>query len=93
MMVGDHYYIGCSARTNAEGARQLIAILERYGMTGSVVTLEKVLHLKTGLAYLENNNLLACGEFLDKPEFRISTWSRSPKTSRTPPTASGSTAR
>lgn len=39
-------------------------------MTGSVVTLEKVLHLKTGLAYLENNNLLACGEFLDKPEFR-----------------------
>lgn len=49
MMVGDHYYIGCSAaRTNAEGARQLIAILERYGMTGSVVTLEKVLHLKTG---------------------------------------------
>ena len=70
MMVGDHYYIGCSARTNAEGARQLIAILERYGMTGSVVTLEKVLHLKTGLAYLENNNLLACGEFLDKPEFR-----------------------
>jgi len=28
------------------------------------------LHLKTGLAYLEHNNLLACGEFLSKPEFQ-----------------------
>lgn len=70
MMVGNHYYIGHSARTNAEGARQLIAILERHGMTGSVVRLEAVLHLKTGLAYLEHNNLLAAGEFLTKPEFQ-----------------------
>ena len=70
MMVGDHYYIGESARTNAEGARQMIAILEKYGMTGSVVRLEEVLHLKTGLAYLENNNLIAAGEFITKPEFQ-----------------------
>ena len=46
MMVGSHYYIGNSARTNAEGARQLIAILEKYGMTGSVVEMDEVLHLK-----------------------------------------------
>jgi dimethylargininase len=26
--------------------------------------------LKTGLGYLENNNLLACGEFLNMPEFQ-----------------------
>jgi dimethylargininase len=70
MMVGSHFYIGRSERTNAEGARQLIAILEKHGMTGSVVALEKVLHLKTGLAYLENNNLLVAGEFLTKPEFQ-----------------------
>lgn len=70
MMVGTHFYIGESARTNAEGARQMIAILEKHGMTGSVVKLEKVLHLKTGLAYLENNNLLAAGEFITKPEFQ-----------------------
>ncbi|MBE1188727.1 N(G),N(G)-dimethylarginine dimethylaminohydrolase, partial [Escherichia coli] len=56
MMVGDHFYIGESARTNAEGARQMIAILEKHGLSGSVVRLEKVLHLKTGLAYLEHNN-------------------------------------
>jgi len=70
MMVGDHYYIGLSERTNQHGAKQLIEILKQYSMTGSVVTLTEVLHLKTGLGYLENNNLLACGEFLSKPEFQ-----------------------
>ncbi len=70
MMVGDHYYIGLSARTNQQGAEQMIAILEKYNMTGSVVTLSEVLHLKTGLGYLEDNNLVACGEFLTKAEFQ-----------------------
>lgn len=69
MMVGDHFYIGESARTNKEGANQMIAILEKYGLSGSIVPLKKVLHLKTGLAYLENNNLLVAGEFIDDPEF------------------------
>ncbi len=70
MMVGDHFYIGLSRRTNINGAEQLINILKKYGMTGSVVTLDKVLHLKSGVAYLENNNLAAAGEFLSKPEFQ-----------------------
>jgi len=69
MMAGDHFYIGLSARTNKEGANQMTGYLEKYGMTASVVPLKEVLHLKTGLSYLENNNLLACGEFLYKPEF------------------------
>lgn len=70
MMVGNHFYIGLSERTNLEGAQQVITILERHGLQGSVVRLKDVLHLKTGLGYLEDNNLLACGEFLDKPEFQ-----------------------
>jgi dimethylargininase len=69
MMVGDHYYIGLSARTNHIGAMQMITFLEKHGMGGSIVSLSEVLHLKTGLSYLENNNLLVCGEFIDKPEF------------------------
>lgn len=69
MMVGDHYYIGLSKRTNSEGARQLIAILESFGLSGSVVALRDVLHLKTGLSYLENNCLLICGEFIKSPVF------------------------
>lgn len=70
MMVGSHFYIGLSERTNEDGARQMISILSKYGKTGSIVSLEKVLHLKTGVAYLENNNLVACGEFLTKAEFQ-----------------------
>jgi dimethylargininase len=70
MMVGNHFYIGLSNRTNAAGAEHMISILNKYGMTGSTVKLEKVLHLKTGLAYLENNNLIACGEFLSNSEFK-----------------------
>lgn len=70
MMVGSHYYIGLSERTNQAGAEQLIAILEKYQLSGSIVTMSEVLHLKTGLGYLEGNNLLACGEFLVKEEFK-----------------------
>jgi len=70
MMVGDHFYIGLSARTNKEGADQMIEYLEKYGFTASTVELEEVLHLKTGLAYLENNNLLAAGEFVEKDVFQ-----------------------
>jgi len=70
MMVGDHYYIGLSERTNQAGAKQMITILENHGLHGSMVELTEVLHLKTGLGYLENNNLLACGEFLRKAEFQ-----------------------
>jgi dimethylargininase len=69
-MVGDHFFIGISERTNLNGANQFIQILKKYGMTGSVVNLEKVLHLKTGVAYLENNNLVVCGEFLTSPVFK-----------------------
>lgn len=70
MMVGDHFYVGRSARTNEEGIRQFIEILESYGLSGSEVTLEKVLHLKTGVNYLENNTFLVSGEFLEKEKFK-----------------------
>jgi len=70
MMVDGHFYIGLSERTNIQGANQLIKILVKQGYTGSVITLSEVLHLKTGLGYLENNILLASGEFLQEPEFQ-----------------------
>jgi dimethylargininase len=69
MMVGSHYYIGLSERTNKEGAKQMKEILRKYDLGGSVITLEHVLHLKTGVSYLENNTLLASGEFINKKEF------------------------
>ncbi|MCJ7702485.1 MAG: arginine deiminase family protein [Anaerolineales bacterium] len=70
MMVGPHFYIGLSERTNAHGAEQVIDVLEKYGLSGSLVELSKVLHLKTGVAYLEHNTFLACGELLTHPIFQ-----------------------
>lgn len=70
MMAGDHYYIGLSERTNRAGSEQLIEILQKFGMSGSTVPLRGVLHLKTGVSYLENNNLLVSGEFTSNPAFR-----------------------
>lgn len=70
MMVGSHYFIGRSRRTNQKGARQVIDILERYGMDGAVIPVKNVVHLKAGVAYLENNNMLVSGEFNRKRAFR-----------------------
>lgn len=69
MMVKDHFYIGLSDRTNKDGALQFISHLEKYGMTGSVVEMDEMLHLKTGLSYLEDNILLITGEFLEYEMF------------------------
>ncbi len=69
MMVGRHFYVGLSQRTNEEGAEQIIGILKRYDMTGSTVPLKNALHLKSGTAYLENEFMVLAGEFIGRPEF------------------------
>ncbi|MCR4673036.1 MAG: N(G),N(G)-dimethylarginine dimethylaminohydrolase [Lachnospiraceae bacterium] len=69
MMVGDRFYVGRSARTNAEGIRQFKAILAGWGLKGIEVPLKKVLHLKTGVNYIEQGNLLVSGEFIENPLF------------------------
>jgi dimethylargininase len=70
LMVQNHYYIGLSQRTNPEGAEQIIGILRSYGLDGSCVPLSRMLHLKSGVAYLEKNRLVVAGEFKTRPEFR-----------------------
>jgi len=70
MQVGSRFYIGISKRTNPGGANQLQKILEKHGLRATQIRLKDVLHLKTGVAYLENNNLLACGEFISAPELK-----------------------
>ena len=69
MMVGPDYYIGLSERTNDEGADQLIRILRKYNLNGITVKMDKMLHLKTGLSYLENNNLLISNLFINGTTF------------------------
>jgi dimethylargininase len=69
MMVGEHFYIGLSARTDTQGASQMINILNKYDLSGSMVEMSELLHLKTGLSYLENNNLMAFGEMITHADF------------------------
>jgi dimethylargininase len=69
MMVGSDYYIGLSERTNENGASQLIRILKNYNLNGIKVQMDKMLHLKTGLSYIENNNLLISQQFINDKTF------------------------
>jgi dimethylargininase len=70
MAVDGHYFVGLSRRTNREGATQLIAILRRHGLDGSAVPLSRVLHLKTGVAYLDHGMMVVSGEFAGREEFQ-----------------------
>lgn len=70
MMAGRHSYIGISTRTNHEGADQLIHILEKHRMTGEKIELKQLLHLKSGLSYLEDNNLLVQNGLYNHPAFK-----------------------
>jgi len=69
LRVENHFYIGLSARTDLEGARQLIKILNKYGYTASTVPVKQFLHLKTGVVYIGNKTLVATGEFIHNTIF------------------------
>ena len=68
---GEHFFIGLSARTNDEGARQLAAILEAHGYTSSTIDIRAhrtLLHLKTGIAYLGEQRCVVVPGFPQPPE-------------------------
>ena len=69
LMVGDDFYIGLSARTNENGANQVISILEKYGYRGHVAPVGEMLHYKSGIAFLENQTLVAVEEGIDLTPF------------------------
>ena len=69
LRVGNHFYVGLSDRTNEEGAKQFNDIVTKFGYTSSTVPVTEGLHLKDFVIYLENNNMLVSGEFVDKPDF------------------------
>ena len=70
LQVGDHFYVGLSARTNRDGAEQLSTILHGYGFGVSFVGLRRFLHLKTGIAYLGDDDMVVAKELAEKDEFR-----------------------
>jgi dimethylargininase len=63
LMVGAHFFIGISERTNQQGAEQLGRILAEYGNTWTAVPVDAGLHLKSGVNYVGKNTLLLTEEF------------------------------
>lgn len=70
LMVGSHFFIGISDRTNKEGAEQLGLIIEKYGNTWTTVHVEAGLHLKSSINYIGKNTLLITERFADHNEFK-----------------------
>ena len=69
---GSHFFIGISKRTNEDGARQLAELLALDGYTSSTVDIrdmDSILHLKSGIAYLDNRRLVVMEELASRKEF------------------------
>ncbi len=69
LMVGRHFFIGISERTNLAGARGLGEALARHGCTWAPVEVGAGLHLKSSVNALGEDTLLLSGAFMDRPEF------------------------
>jgi dimethylargininase len=70
LMVGPHFFIGISERTNREGATQLGCILEEYGYTWTTILVEAGLHLKSSVNYIGKNTLIITERFSCYDEFK-----------------------
>jgi dimethylargininase len=65
-----HFFIGLSRRTNEEGARQLAALLAKEGLTSSTINVREtpgILHLKSGLAHLGGDRMIAIEGLAEDP--------------------------
>ena len=68
---GNRFLIGLSSRTNEQGARQLATILSELGYESQALDLRdhpQLLHLKSGLAALDDGRLIAVSALGGRPE-------------------------
>lgn len=66
----NHFFVGISERTNIEGANQFKQIVSRFGCTVDFIDIRpisEILHLKSGLAYLGDENLVLIESLLPYP--------------------------
>jgi dimethylargininase len=70
IMAENRFFIGLSARTNAEGARQLGRILKEHGHTWETVPAGVGLHLKSSVNYLGRQTLLVTQSFAGHKAFK-----------------------
>ncbi len=69
LMVGNHFFIGTSERTNRDGAEQLAQILTRCGHTSTMVPVSAGLHFKSSVNEV-GAQLLLTADFADRDELK-----------------------
>lgn len=69
LMVGKHFIVGISERTNQDGAEQLGRILAECGNTWTAVPVEAGLHLKSSVNYIGQDTLLITERFASLDAF------------------------
>jgi dimethylargininase len=67
LMVGRHFFIGLSDRTNQQGARQLGEAVSGFGWTWTPVPVAAGLHLKSSVNAVSEDTLLLTRDFADHP--------------------------
>ena len=70
---GGHFFIGISQRTNEAGANQLSKLLRDLDYSSELVDIrgiKGILHLKSGIAYLGANELVAIDALVDRGPLR-----------------------
>ena len=65
LRIGRKLFVGLSSRTNAEGVRQLTAILAPYDYEVVSLSVTGCLHLKSAVTYIGRNTLLANRAWFD----------------------------
>ncbi|HKS23278.1 MAG TPA: arginine deiminase family protein [Thermoanaerobaculia bacterium] len=70
LQLGKTIYVGVSARTNAEGARQLRELLEPYGYVVKAVDVTGCLHLKSAVTKVASDTVLVNPDWIDKTLFQ-----------------------
>ena len=63
LMIGNHFLIGISERTNHQGAGQLGRILTDYGKTHTIMAVGAGLHFKSSVNYAGKNTVIVTQEF------------------------------
>jgi dimethylargininase len=67
LKVGTTVYVGRGGRTNAEGIRQLRALVGKLGFTVVAVPLTKALHLKSAVTALPDGTIIGWAPVVDNP--------------------------
>src|SRR3984893_8389888 len=65
LRIGKKVFVGLTERSNAEGIRQLAALLGMYGYDVTAVPVTGCLHLKSAVTLLRGNTLLGNREWFD----------------------------